>query len=167
MSAREDFDAAADRFRAFFDEFDRETDRGCAVLAMCVLEDTLRGLFQARVVEGADIRALAPPGNARAAVDNAVALGLLGAAEAQMYRKLSKIRNFFAHHALEGLTFESPEVVALTNSFSLPARLLNLAAYLEGLDSRKRFMAAASMVQLTMLSRTAGVTRLEVLAPLL
>ncbi len=105
------------RFRRFVDEFKEESDRGCAVLTLCVLEDASKNLFESRVETGR-VGSVWQRGALARNVERAVALGLLAQNEATSLLSLAEVRNLFAHRALERLTFDSPEVDSLVKKLT-------------------------------------------------
>lgn len=146
------------RFARFVEEFKQESHRGCAVLVLCVLEESLHDLFRALIVSPeASLKSLAPPGQWRVALENAEALGLLTPNEVQCASQLVKIRNEFAHRPLEQLTFDAP---------TIKSRVDNLTSPIEGLTHeqpdatpRDRFLFVATMLRLCMWIRVQNVQR--------
>lgn len=99
-------------FAQFEDAFRAESDRGVAVLAMCVIEE----LLHERVGEIVGVHfpemvnLLAPPGRWKVLADAAAMLGLLSPLERDDLKVLVAIRNRFAHKAMESLEFDHPDV---------------------------------------------------------
>lgn len=105
------------RFERFSRELQDESDRGCAILIMCLLEESLRDLIKALLPsENAKIDRLAPKGALGIAIENAVLLGLLSERQGASFNALVKVRNKFAHGLLEGLSFDSPEIASVISS---------------------------------------------------
>lgn len=105
------------RFERFSGELQDESDRGCAILIVCLLEESLRDLIKALLPnENAKIDRLAPKGALGIAIENAVLLGLLSERQGASFSGLVKVRNRFAHGLLEGLSFDSPEISSVINS---------------------------------------------------
>lgn len=100
-------------FAQFENAFSAESDRGLAVLSMCVIEELLHERI--REIIGVHfpemVNLLAPPGRWGVLADAATMLGLLSPAERTDLKVLIAIRNRFAHKALESLTFEHPDVI--------------------------------------------------------
>jgi hypothetical protein len=96
----------------FIDEFKSESDRGCAVLILCVLEDLLIEVVKHRLppCSADELRALAPFGRLSATVSNAFLIGAVSQRERDELNRLIKIRNKFAHNALQGLKFNHPDI---------------------------------------------------------
>jgi len=110
-----------ERKNRLFNEFDSESDRGCAVLTVCLLEETLVTVFASVLPGGGQAaRNFIPRGRLSAGVENAEALGLISAPHTTNMRGILKIRNAFAHKLLDGLAFESPEIRAHVMQLTLP-----------------------------------------------
>jgi hypothetical protein len=102
-------------------EFITESDRGCAILTVCLLEETLHDVFAKVLPKGKEsARDFMPPGRLALGVRNAAALGLLSEPELSNIKLILKIRNAFAHKLLNGLKFDSPEIKNYTLEFTLP-----------------------------------------------
>lgn len=148
-----------ERYGRFVVEFSAESDRGCAVLVLCVLEDALHGLFRALIVDpAAKFARLAPPGGLAVAIENAELLGLISATEAQCFRLLAKVRNDFAHGALENLTFDTAQIKSKIDN--LPVPLASWSTVMKG-TARERFLIVASALNAMMLFRRAQVARVS------
>ena len=114
MKGVEKIMASADRFGRLAEEFKRESDRGCAVLVLCVLEDALREVIKAFVVDpNKSIDRLAPKGGLNVAIDSTVLLGLLTERQGRAFKQLVAVRNRFAHGVFEGLTFDTPDIAKM------------------------------------------------------
>lgn len=102
-------------------EFRLESDRGCAVLTVCLLEEVLAKVF-AKVLPGGEqtSRQFMPRGRLAQGVTNAAALGLITEPLVTNLQLILKVRNTFAHKLLQGLTFESPEIRSLVIRLTLP-----------------------------------------------
>lgn len=102
-------------------EFYAESDRGCAILTVCLLEETLMGIFAKVLPEGKDeARQFVPFGRLSLGINNAAALGLITEPEITNIKIILKIRNTFAHKLLDGLTFETPEIKDQVMRLTLP-----------------------------------------------
>lgn len=149
------------QYERFASEFVAESDRGCAVLILCVLEQSLHRMFESLIVEeDADLRTLAPPGNLRIAIRNAELLGLLTPQQAACFLDLSKIRNDFAHKVLEGLTFDSVDIAQKVRSLTWPAPMGNMKT-LQLQSNRNQFFFAAATLQMVMSFSRPHVERLQ------
>ncbi|WP_148650605.1 hypothetical protein [Lysobacter capsici] len=99
-------------FAQFEDAFKAESDRGMAVLAMCVVEDLLHERI--KEIVGVNfpemVKLLAPPGRWSVLADAATMLGLLSPAEREDLKLLIAVRNRFAHKAMDSLAFDHPDV---------------------------------------------------------
>ncbi|MEL7939451.1 hypothetical protein [Pseudomonas delhiensis] len=104
-----------------FKEFHNESDRGCAILTVCLLEESLKKVFAKALPNGVNsVQNFMPKGRLSVGVNNAEALGLLVESHATNIKSILKIRNIFAHKLMDGLTFESSEIKAKTASLILP-----------------------------------------------
>ncbi|MDC8010977.1 hypothetical protein [Tahibacter soli] len=100
-------------FAQFEDAFRTESDRGVAVLSMCVIEELLNERISNIVGTHSPemVKVLAPPGRWSVLADAATMLGLLSPAERDDLKVLIKIRNWFAHKAMESLAFDHADVI--------------------------------------------------------
>lgn len=145
----------------FTDEFRSESDRGCAVLVMCVLEDALRDLFEALVADPtAKLDTLFPPGNQQVSTQNALLLGLMNKEEVTAFRGLAGIRNTFAHALERRLQFDSPKIASKIGN--LEAVLPMALEYLKSLSYRNQFLTHAALLHSALWYRTIETTRLKV-----
>jgi len=103
------------RYAYLNETFHRESDRGCAVLVMCALEDVARQAIKHRLGEfaGDMMGVLAPPGGWDRLIRSLRLLGLLSIKEAADLDLLRQVRNKFAHAAVKDLSFEHADVVPL------------------------------------------------------
>jgi len=101
------------RLNQFMEVFSRESDRGVAVLSMCVLEERIRDGISARLGHYADrmLATLAPRGRWSVMADSAWMLGLLSTADRNDLAILVDVRNRFAHRALHDLSFDHADIV--------------------------------------------------------
>lgn len=104
-----------------FAEFRSESDRGCAVLTVCLLEKALANVF-AQVLPGREpaARIFMPRGRLSVGISNAKALGLIADPNTTNLGLILKIRNAFAHKLMDGRTFESTEIRSLSMMLILP-----------------------------------------------
>lgn len=109
------------KINSFIDEFKGESDRGCAVLVLCVLEDLLIETVKHRlpVCSNDELRSIAPFGRLSTTVSNAFLIGAVSKRERDELYRLIKIRNKFAHKALEGLSFSHPDIIDLCKKLEL------------------------------------------------
>lgn len=148
------------RFRAFLEEFRTESDRGCAVLVMCVIEESLKALIGRVVVNQAeDWSHFAPRGRFAVTVESAYQLGVLSKKERSTLRHLINIRNAFAHRPMAALSFDSAPIVG-------DCRALQMPVSYDGTDvakltNRQKFLMAASMLQIAISVRTDHAVRLK------
>jgi hypothetical protein len=102
------------RYGPFVEALKGESDRGCAVLALCVLEDIAKIAIERRLGAFASrmTKLLAPPGRWSMTVDSMHMLGLLSHHERLDLLQLVKARNQFAHEALSNISFDHAKVAA-------------------------------------------------------
>lgn len=129
-------------------EFALESDRGCAVLTICMLEEMLLDLIQARLPEcdKSELRNMAPYGRLSASVDNAYLLGVLCERDRSEFKRLIKIRNLFAHRPLSNLSFANSEVVDMCNNLVLSDVFIEFRTE----NSRQRYMFSVIVLYLSM-----------------
>lgn len=115
------FSEAMQRFQRFNEEFLNESDRGVAVLSVCLLEDVLRSKVADRIAveEKEALRTIAPPGSFRVLASNARSIGVLSQTEFDSFTNIVEIRNLFAHKVLEKLRFDGPEVASKIEALKL------------------------------------------------
>jgi len=107
--------AMADRFLALKKQLRSETDRGAVIVAAALLEDTLEHMLSARLVPSPErddelfSGPYAPLSTFSAKIDFAYRIGLIRLSVRSSLHLLRKIRNEFAHSAMEG-SFESQSV---------------------------------------------------------
>ena len=131
-----------DRYARFMGEFNEESHRGCAVLTMCVLEEALKKLFARRLPSKHFDQFYQRSGTERN-VQRAEVLGLLSAREARCFIALAGIRNIFAHHALEKLSFDSPDIRERVSNLRPPLSA-SAMKHVRASTSREQFLMAAS-----------------------
>lgn len=80
-----------EKFGRLAKEFHGESDRGCAILVMCVLEDCLRTMISALMPDPeAKLGRLAPAGSTTATIEVAQTLGMLSKRQADSFRNWSR-----------------------------------------------------------------------------
>lgn len=130
----------------YIDEFARESDRGCAVLVLCTLEDLLIQAIKSRLpsCSNDEFRNLAPLGRLSVTITNAFLLGVLSEKERADFLLLVKVRNKFAHGAFLDLCFLHGDVSYLCN------RLVLCDSFDEFVSSspRRRFIFSAMLIYL-------------------
>lgn len=107
-------------FSAFLAEFQKETDRGAALVGAALidtrLEAVLRSHFlKSKVVEDLLDGGSAPLGTFSSRIKLAYALGLITELEFNECEIIRRIRNDFAH-GVHGLTFQDQKLTALCNN---------------------------------------------------
>lgn len=148
------------KFSRLATEFHEESDRGCAVLVMCVLEDCLRDMVRALVPDpAAKLGRLAPSGGIGATIEVAHVLGLLSKRQADSFRQLVAIRNRFAHSVMEGLMFDEPSVAKMVADI-VPAVALPGDASLDNDTPRGWYLMHAGIFWILMTLKMEGIERL-------
>lgn len=133
-------------------EFEKESDRGCAILTLCVLEECLVELFAAFLPGGNhDARHFMPKGRLSAGIANAYMLGLIDESTRSNFKLLTDIRNMFAHGVLGGASFDSAAIRQKVGMLQLPD-MESVPVFKTTLDSdpRRRFMMAADSLLFTL-----------------
>ncbi len=100
-------------FTAFLDEFNKESDRGVALITVAMLDDLLEKIILAFLIETAESPRLvtgfnAPLGTFSARSIACYSLGLISEPEYRECDNLRKIRNEFAHNVHQ--SFEDQKV---------------------------------------------------------
>lgn len=147
------------RITSFVDEFSGESDRGCAVLVLCVLEDLLIETVKHRlpVCSNEELRSIAPFGRLSTTVSNAFLIGAISKRERDELYRLIKIRNKFAHKALERLSFSHPDIIDM-------CKKLELADVFDEFKSnvpRARFTISALLVYCSLHTTLGVIDRLD------
>ena len=156
------FPASLERYARLMREFEEESDRGCAILMLCALEEALVGLFQALVVEGQPIDTLGTrAGGIDRAIDRARALGLMKKEEAECFKHLSRIRNRFAHHVTERLRFTEPSIQRQIEATPYPFPPTPGVDLDADAGPRMKFMMRAASLNSLLLFRRKAVSRLR------
>lgn len=154
-----------ERMGRLSEEFHKESDRGCAVLVMCMLEEQLHDMIRSRLPNPeAKLGRFAPRGSLAIAIDNSVLIGLLTERQANVFRALAEVRNKFAHGVFEGRTFKSPEVDAIVGRIEPAVDLPDVKKEMYGDTPRKLFLGHAGALATIMMVKTLYMERLP-LAP--
>lgn len=108
-------------FTRFLSEFQRETDRGAALVGAALLDQQLLDLLQSHLLDKRESKELllggtAPLGTFSSRIKAAYCLGLISELEHKELQLVRKIRNEFAHH-VHGLDFKNERLVSLSSSF--------------------------------------------------
>lgn len=103
-------------FKAFLDDFNRETERGAALAAAAMIDSLLERILLAFLIENAGLKSLvegvnAPLGTLAAKIGLAAAVGAISEQERSECNLIRKIRNEFAHQVR--VSFEQPDIVKL------------------------------------------------------
>lgn len=143
-------------------ELSKESDRGCAILSLCLLEESLAVLISALLPGGAaDAKHFLPRGRLSTGIANAHKLGLIDNSTVATFKLLVEIRNIFAHGILTNVSFDTDSVrmkvsqLALPNTDSVPDVLAEVNA-----NPRRRYMMAVDNVFFTLNEVKSSVRRL-------
>lgn len=103
----------------FLKEFQDETDRGCALVALALLDERLKEILYAFLADTSTAKDLidgfnAPLGTLSSRIKACHSMGLISESEHNNLDTLRRIRNEFAH-ASHGVTFDHPDVAKLCN----------------------------------------------------
>lgn len=151
--------AKLEKFSKLATEFREESDRGCAVLVMCVLEDCLQDMIRALVPDPEAKLGRLVPGSAGAAIEVARLLGLLSPRQASSFGQLAAIRNRFAHSVMERLTFDEPSIAKMVGKI-VPAVVLPSGASLNSDTPRGWYLMHAGILWILMTLRIEAIERL-------
>lgn len=130
----------------FLAAFNKESDRGAALVAASMLDERLQEILAAFFIDSSASRDLlagfnAPLGTFSSRASTAYALGLIQVNEFKEITVIRKIRNEFGH-GWEPVTFESGKIAALANK--LP--WLGPREHEAGATLRSRFNAAIAIL---------------------
>jgi mannitol operon repressor len=109
-------------FSEFLAEFQRETDRGAALVGAALIDSRLERLLSSHLIESKAATELlgagdAPLGSLSSRIKISFALGLITELEYQEADLIRKVRNEFAHE-VHGLTFSSQRISGLCSSLN-------------------------------------------------
>lgn len=143
----------------FLHEFNKESDRGAALVAASMLDDRLKEILASFFTSSKASQDLlsgfnAPLGTFSSRVSAAFALGLIQENEFKEITLIRKIRNEFGH-GWEPLSFDSSGVANLCKQ--LP--WLGPAEYEKGATARARFNAAVAILLTDLLWRVRLVSK--------
>ena len=144
---------------AFMASFNRESDRGAALVAASMLDERLEQILGAYLVEGSAARDWiagfnAPLGTFAARAAAASALGLIQENELHEITIIRKIRNEFGH-GWAPLTFESPAVAV--HAGKLP--WLGPSEFEASSNNRSRFNLAVAILLTDLMWRVRLVSK--------
>ncbi len=112
-----------EQWQEWMEEFQGESDRACAVLGAAFLDEHLRALLEAFLVDDPNRvqdlfeQAASPLGSFSSRISMSYALGFLAPSEVRDLDLIRKIRNEFAHE-LHGVSFASPNVTSRCAEFT-------------------------------------------------
>ena len=105
----------------FFDEFDKETDRGLAIVAVCFLDNMLEKLIRAVYRKDPGVNKLFKDNQILQSFHNKVCIayfsGLIPQALYYDLKLLGEIRNKFAHSVLETVNFSDAAIAQKIDRF--------------------------------------------------
>jgi mannitol operon repressor len=135
-----------ERLAKFLDAFNKESDRGAALVAASMLDEQLEQILSVFLVESAAAKELvsgfnAPLGTFSSRASAASALGLIEDIEFKEITLVRKIRNEFGH-VWEPVTFETESIAA--HARKLPWR--GPAEFEKSANNRARFNAAVALL---------------------
>lgn len=143
-----------DQLAEFLEEFQRETDRAAAVLAVAYLDSRLEALLRVKFVAVPTFveELLTGQGGLSsfsARISVAYAVGLISLRAADDLHLVRRIRNDFAHR-LHGLSFETQRVASRVTNFNILQALQDERGKAIPLptDTRKRFNLAVALLLL-------------------
>jgi len=118
----------SDYLNDFLEEFNKETDRAAAVLAASLLDEHLRKLLAAFLIDDESetkelLEVEKPLGNFGARIRAAYCLGLISPDEYHDLKLIQRIRNQFAHRLLR-ISFESVQIRDRCLSLEIPQKLV-------------------------------------------
>ena len=150
----------------FLNEFNSESQRGAALLAASMLDEQLKSMLEAFLIEGEQSTRLvsgynAPLGTFASRLGACMAMGLVTASEFEEIDLIRQIRNQFGHNL--GVSFNSPKVRALCDKLTMSVG--NIAKVgTPPTDAHGRFITAAVslVVEFTNRAHEVGKKRLVV-----
>lgn len=144
----------------FLDEFGAESDRGCAILGICQLEEFLKTMIKWRLGdhESTFMRTLAPRGRMSMILNTCGLIGLLSEKEVSEGQRLIRIRNDFAHKLSEKLSFKHPIIANEIQQLRLVDGYIPRSA---GHSPRTKFLLTASLLQIRVAERSAACEKMH------
>jgi DNA-binding MltR family transcriptional regulator len=146
MNQQRKFDPEVEQLAKFLAAFDKESDRGAALVAASMLDERLEQILSAFFIESAAAKDLvsgfnAPLGTFSSRALAAASLGLIQENEFKEITIIRKIRNEFGH-GWEPLSFETDSISAYARK--LPWR--GPSEFEESASNRSRFNAAVALL---------------------
>ena len=141
-------------------EFSTESDRGAAILSICVFEDFLTKLLRWRLGKMGDAygKDLAPRGRLGVTIKSCGLMHLMSADEMEDARRLVKIRNEFAHKLASRMTFEDAWVKNELNQLKVLPREMPDA---HKRKAKIRYLVALYQIQIHAMFRFAALPELD------
>ena len=145
-------------FFGFLPDLNKESDRGCVLIACSFLDELMRRIVLAFLIDRDDTGRLvdgfnAPLGTLSTRVAAAYGLGLISEREFKECETLRRIRNRFAHdvHA----SFNSQDIRDLAHNLTMSAKDYDAVL----VDARGRYTTAAVALILNLTNRPVYVSR--------
>jgi DNA-binding MltR family transcriptional regulator len=136
-----------EQMQVIIDEIQRQTDRGAAIIAAAVIEDVLKHLISARLVELSSKRKKAlfdesngPLSNLSSKIELGFALGLFNEERRDSLHLIRKVRNTFAHK-MHPISFEDPHISEIVETGVTP----QVKAY-RSMSSRTKFLFTFNII---------------------
>ncbi len=113
-------DDLINEINAFLTELQNESDRGCALVGLAVLDDVLNDILEVFFADVPTTKILLKGSlrNITARINITYSLGLISRYEFYTLNLLNNIRNKFAHHS-HGLTFDTKEIANLCSQIKV------------------------------------------------
>lgn len=145
-------------FLAFLPEANRESDRGLVLISMSFIDDLVRRILLAFLIEGRTSTVLvegfnAPLGTLSTRSSAAYALGLISEKEFQECGRLRKIRNRFAHEI--HVSFDDPGIRGACRNLAMAAQDYGDVV----VGARGQFSTSSTALILNLTNRPAYVSR--------
>lgn len=139
-------------FTAFLNELNRETERGAVLVSCALIDDLLRRIVLARLIDHKVAASLlegayAPLGSFATRIAAAFALGVISDHEFRECETLRKVRNIFAHRI--HVSFADRKIKELCASLSMCAQDYGDVR----VEARGRFTTSAVAVSLNLTNR--------------
>ena len=149
----------------FVEQFDQESDRGAALICAALLDEQLRSLIAAFLIEdeseveellGSESKLERPLSHFSARIRAAYCLGLISEDERHDLTLIRRIRNDFAHD-LDSSSFTKREIADRCRSFRLAKERQERLAAFAPVPARQRFLLIASLISISLKHRPATI----------
>jgi DNA-binding MltR family transcriptional regulator len=158
---------SANDWDAFYKELQKESQRGGVLLGAAFLDEQLRQLLEAflidhsasgKLLEGG---AMAPLGSFSSRINMAFCLGLISKDIHGDLHIIREIRNEFAH-SLHGLTFANEKIQTLVSKLKWPKKLAEFSSTWDNMEPGGALLISISMHANQLRINTIGIKRREV-----